>query len=629
MPINSCDDAAGSLNNPNGSPEQLGTNNPDLKPYTLPDYERGIYEISGLSLDSCAANSQKLQDSYVAESLRISGAPINVFKLLGVHEQGNGSVLNKGNLISSSPYPGYPVSQILSGGVWKTFQAGNDVVVNSCFIGIDFGNILQESGTSAYAPIKPNMMKVGCIMLRQANNSQRFSRQVRVEISDGACEVINSNFSGSGEGNLTVQSINQNAIPGIVIIEKVSQGFRVVFNGVVQGFCSIDTVFNCPYISFTISEIAQFLLGDTFTIQIGYSWKRLGIFNLSQSSEYQTINFNYSIKAKAIRILPTLFSGNENWEILGIDFLDSPATAIDNIQDIFFNENRDRDYSKIPVMIKAQYSPTDSSSDLSRFGLNILDQYSFNVSFSSMVRDLGRPIVTGDIIEVVPEMQYDHNLKPVRKFLEVTDTGWASEGFSPYWKPTVFRFSAQQALPSQETRDIFGTIDTQKYMLPDEILANDRVSKQIDITPLSALEEAVKDAKMAVPEIGSAFETEVISGIVKNASPAKNEKGQPQAAPSVKSSQKSYIEDGLPPDGLPYSEGFKLPESTDASDGDYFRLNYPPETKIPTRLYRFSALKNRWIYQETDRRGEYSSHKPSVRAILESETKQGLGKKTT
>ncbi|MDV7390015.1 hypothetical protein RZS08_01625, partial [Arthrospira platensis SPKY1] len=112
-----------------------------------------------------------------------------------------------------------------------------------------------------------------------------------------------------------------------------------------------------------------------------------------------------------------------------------------------FNENRDRDYAKVPLLLKVQYNPTDSVSDLAKFGINILDQYTFTTSFNTMVQTLGRPIVVGDIIEVIPEMQYDHNLRPIRKFLEVTDAGWASEGFGPHWRPMVYRFQAQQALP--------------------------------------------------------------------------------------------------------------------------------------------------------------------------------------
>ena len=81
-----------------------------------------------------------------------------------------------------------------------------------------------------------------------------------------------------------------------------------------------------------------------------------------------------------------------------------------------------------------------------------------------------------------------------------------------------------------------------------------------------------------------------------------------------------YVEDGLPPDGTPYEEGFKLPDVSIVNDGAYYRLNYEPELKIPARLYKFSLAKNRWIFVETDKRGMNSSHKPSQREILERTT---------
>jgi hypothetical protein len=243
-----------------------------------------------------------------------------------------------------------------------------------------------------------------------------------------------------------------------------------------------------------------------------------------------------------------------------------------------------------------------------------------------MIQALGRPVVVGDIIEVIPELQYDQNLKPIRKFLEVTDTGWAAEGFSTSWRPTVYRFSASQAMPSQETRDIFGTIDTQKYLLADSIL-NGGVGEQIDVTPLTTMEEIIKEAADAVPETGSGDQRETRGTKAPIVTAPRNPKGQPAASPVLKGKQNNYIEDGLPPDDQPYGEGYALPDAAHSTDGQYFRLYYQESTNIAPRLYRFSSVKNRWIFLEQDKRADYSSHKPSVRTILQSSTQQSLGKK--
>ena len=169
-----------------------------------------------------------------------------------------------------------------------------------------------------------------------------------------------------------------------------------------------------------------------------------------------------------------------------------------------------------------------------------------------------------------------------------------------------------------------------RYLIADETYQGTLggLGKQLDTTPLTQSEEIGKDAANAVPEIGSDDQRPTIEAVLPIPMPPANPKGQPQPTP-FNGKQGIYIEDGLPKSGEPYGEGYQLPDITGVHDGDYFRLYYPPETKIAPRLFRFSLVKNRWIYLETDRRGDYSSHKPSVRSILQSSTKQGLGKKST
>jgi hypothetical protein len=591
----------------------------------------GTWQISDPAGDECYTNEKNRQEAYVAEVLNISGAPVNVYKLLGNHEQGRGSVLTKGTIISSPPLPGYPVSNLTSGSSWRSLAQGEDAV-SVAFLGIDFGVKRLPNGAQEYAPIKSQFEDVGAITISQKTNGGSYAKQVLVQSSDGKCQAGETIFTGNGAGTIEVESISLNAVPATINAVAVSPttfNVTAIVSGAVVslGQAAVNQPFNSTYVNFTINQTAPYTVGDAYTFFISYKWQKEGLFNLAQTEDVQTLNFNRTLKIRAIKITPTMFVGSGSWEVSSLDFLDSPPTNINNIQDLFFNENRDRDYSKTPVLLKVQYSPADSASDLARFGLNILDQYAFTTSFTSMVKALGRPIVVGDIIEVVPELQYDQNLMPVKKFLEVSDTGWASEGFGPQWNPTVYRFSAQQALPSQETRGIFGTIDTQRFIVQDDILDQVASQQQIDVTPLIQTEEIIKAASDAVPEVGTIDEVVTAGVPVPKKKRAYNKRGQPEAPAAEKKAPGAYVEDGMPPNGLPFTEGYKLPEVASSVDGQYFRLNYPPETKIPTRLYRFSAVKNRWLYQETDRRGEYSSHKPTARGILESDTKRSIKEK--
>lgn len=624
-----CENGGGSLNNPNNPPSTAG-----LVPYTPFTPCVGQWEISSSSPDVCSTNEQKRQESYIAEVLNISGAPINVFKLLGVHEQGDGSVLPDGKLINSSSFPGYPITGV-NGGVlpWRSLQVGPAIIASQAYVGIDFGIKTLSGGNSEYAPHKTKWTKVASIAITQGNTPNEWAKQVKVEIATGECEYSAPIFSGGGNGTLIINGLGSNVTQGTISAIAFSSSIFDIYinlpdNSLIPlGQAAVGTTFYSSFANFTInSGLLPFNAGDMFSVPVNYIWKRAGIFNLIQSPLPQTLNLQSGINVKAVRITPTMFTGIGTWEVSALNFFDSAPTDINNVQDLFFNENRDRDYAIIPIPLKVQYSPTDSISDLSRFGLSILDQYAFTVSFASMIGALGRPFVTGDIIEVIPELQYDQNMKPVRKFVEITDTGWAAEGFSTSWKPTVYRFSGQQAVPSQETRDIFGTMDTQKYLIADSVLGG-MIGEQINTAPLTITEEIIKDAANAVPERGD-DQQHVIGQPLPPVQPPVNPKGQPPAA-EHKGKQNIYIEDGLPPNNEPYGEGFKLPDVTASNDGDYFRLSYPPETAIPTRLFRYSSVKNRWLFLEADKRGTYSSHKPSVRNILESSTKQGLAKKTT
>jgi len=642
-----CENQVGSLNSTQSTPAQVGTTTSGvntgasggtaLQPYVPPYLCVGTFEITGNTAE-CAANEALIQASYVAESLNISGAPINIYPLLGVHQQGKGSVLSEGMIIGSASAPGYPLSGINGGPGWRSLQSGAAVTTSGVYVGVDFGiKLLSKDGNpSEYEPEAQKWTSIGSVSFTQSNNPGFFAQQVRVDTANGDVTFATPTFTGVGNGTVTGLCSGSNVTQGVLIIQAVN---ATMFNVYAQlpsmvlnlGVAVVGRIFNSTYANFTINMgSTPFATGDMFTIVVNYIWCRAGVFNVIQSPSPQILNLNTKILVKAIRITPIMFTGSGNWEVDALDVLDGSPPNINNIQDLFFNENPDRDYNTTPILLKCAYTPADSINDLSKFGLSILDQYVFTCSFATMVTVLGRPIVVGDIVEVIPELQYDQNLLPIRKFLEVTDSSWASSGFSPAYLPTVYRFTAQQALPSQETRDIFGTMNTEKYLMADSIF-NNGIGQQVDTTPLTRTEEISKAAANKVPEVGSDDNRSIESVLDPPPLPPRNTKGQPRGEknPPRHPEPNLYIEDGLPPNGEEYGQGFSLPAIPGPADGAWFRLYYAPETKIAPRLYRFSMLKNRWIYQETDRRLEYTSAKPSVRNILQSPTRVPIDKKMT
>ena len=71
LPITNCPDGVGSVNNPeNGSTA--------VSVYRAPELCMGDVDYT--------TQPDKIQEQWAAENLNMSGAPVNVFKLLGVHD---------------------------------------------------------------------------------------------------------------------------------------------------------------------------------------------------------------------------------------------------------------------------------------------------------------------------------------------------------------------------------------------------------------------------------------------------------------------------------------------------------------------------------------------------------------
>jgi hypothetical protein len=567
--------------------------------YVPPELCTGEWDLSNNGDDS-------YQEQIAAAALNISGATVNVFKLLGVHEQGRlVDLVGEGEPMNGS-------ADVFDGlaSAWVSPQTGLAVLTDPAWVGYDFGITKTSYGATAYGPSQPNTHHITSIRLVQPVAGRR-ALQLRVERSNGGFRIDPTKilYTGTGNGTIGTPSATPEARRGTIMLSAVSPtSFTAFFTGdttEVLGTVTVGQRYLSKYAAFTIlAGTVPFSAGDMFSIPIDMDWYRVDVVNVPDDGQPNLIRLKQSSPSRFWRIVPTSFSGvttDQPWELQSLELFDWQSTRLDDVQDPVFLENRDRDYANQSISLKAAYQPFDALSDLSKFGFQVADVYNFTVSFASMVKALGRPVVVGDVLEIPSETQYDHNLRPVRKFLEVSDTSWSAEGFTTNWRPIIFRFQASQLIPSQEHRDLLGTVDTQKYVVDDGSFFEG--IQQIQTGPLTATEATNEEARKAVPEQGANI-LEQASGMNRF-----NE-------PGTYDGTGLYVEDGLPPDGLPYEEGYKLPDVAGQLDGAYYRLNYDPKLKIPARLYKFSSAKNKWVYVETDRRDERSSHKPSQREIF-------------
>ena len=146
------------------------------------------------------------------------------------------------------------------------------------------------------------------------------------------------------------------------------------------------------------------------------------------------------------------------------DFTQPEYSSMDptNIQDLLFLENRDRKYEKDIYRLRGHYNVQNLDFDLSQFGLFLSNDTIFiNVHYNDMIDILGRKLMVGDVIELPHLLDYnpldDNPVEfPValKRFYQVTDANYGSEGFSQTWYPHLWRIKCEKLVDSQEFADI-------------------------------------------------------------------------------------------------------------------------------------------------------------------------------
>ena len=140
-----------------------------------------------------------------------------------------------------------------------------------------------------------------------------------------------------------------------------------------------------------------------------------------------------------------------------------PNLSAQNIQDLLFQENRDRKYAKNIYKLRCHYNVQDLDLDLSQFGLMIASGTLY-ITFHtlSMVETFGRKLMSGDVIEL-PNLKEFYSLDetlPValKRWYVVQEGTRPAAGFSPTWWPHLWRVKCTPMIDSQEYADILNQI---------------------------------------------------------------------------------------------------------------------------------------------------------------------------
>jgi hypothetical protein len=146
----------------------------------LTELPKSAWELTEIN-DSC------LIDNYVNESLKIGASVVNVFRLLGVHEQGKlQDLTGNGSPLSNGDHPNFPVANAFDTyqTEWRSVQVGADV--SKAFIGYDFGELLLDNGRKRYGIETSVKNDVASFRIRQGCREENRVTRARIEHSADA-----------------------------------------------------------------------------------------------------------------------------------------------------------------------------------------------------------------------------------------------------------------------------------------------------------------------------------------------------------------------------------------------------------------------------------------------------------
>ena len=189
---------------------------------------------------------------------------------------------------------------------------------------------------------------------------------------------------------------------------------------------------------------------------------KLSLWKTKKSNDYRfidrTISEMFTVGATDLYIHKYLGSNNpSNSQDLTLPHYNETDPL--NIQDLVFLENRDRKYDPNIYRLRGHYNVQNLDFDLSQFGLFLTNDVIFvTVHYNDMIDVIGRKLMVGDVFEL-PHLTDYHPLNEtipigLRRYYQITDANFASEGFSQTWYPHLWRIKCEPLVDSQEFSDI-------------------------------------------------------------------------------------------------------------------------------------------------------------------------------
>ena len=200
---------------------------------------------------------------------------------------------------------------------------------------------------------------------------------------------------------------------------------------------------------------------------------RLSLYHPTKSNDYRffdrTISEMFTVGSTDLYIHKYLGPTDQG---ASIDYTQPQYDSLDptNIQDLLFLENRDRTYDPNIYRLRGHYNVQNLDFNLSQFGLFLNNDIIFiTIHYNDMIDLIGRKLMVGDVLELPHLLDYNPLKETIpvalKRFYQITDGNFASEGFSPTWYPHLWRIKCEPLVDSEEFSQILSApIDQDTYL---------------------------------------------------------------------------------------------------------------------------------------------------------------------
>lgn len=283
---------------------------------------------------------------------------------------------------------------------------------------------------------------------------------------------------------------------------------------------------------------------------------------------------------------------------------DDPSMVI---QDSLNMEVRDRKYDPDVYSLRGHYQISDTEFDLRQFGLFLSNDTIFiTFHMNKMVDQLGRRLMSGDVIEIVhqrDDLVQGQNIA-ISKYYVVQEGTRPAEGYSPTWWPHLWRVKCNPITDSQEFRDIL--------QLPALDVNGDPIPNPSGCGGYSTLQDILSTRDNEL-KINDAILEEARIQVPFRYFQSQQYYILPNQNPNVVNGMDIWTGDGIPPnESNPVPNGVSWPDNPLV--GDYFlRTDYNPPV-----LYQ--RLSNKWVRIETAWRNQWKPANQGLASFINNDT---------